>query len=191
MDIASFILGSTYEVMAKNYLAEQVVNNKDGLFLVRQKLRCMDSCDHKKFTEICENILNNMSQDNRAFLVENFTINRAETGPKWSVLLRPVDSRGFMGAEKNPELLLLLRDSSRRKVPTPALLMDVFGITPAEARLTLKLIDGLTLTAAAEALGISRNIARTQLSSVFSKTELNSQTQLVKLVSDTLSNFWL
>ena len=98
---------------------------------------------------------------------------------------------GFMESEKNPELLLLLRDSSRRKVPTPALLMDVFGITPAEARLTLKLINGLSLTAAAEELGISRNTARTQLSSVFSKTDLNSQTQLVKLVSDTLSNYWL
>jgi len=64
-------------------------------------------------------------------------------------------------------------------------------VTLAEARLTLKLLEGLSLTAAAEALGISRNTARTQLSSVFSKTNLNSQTQLVKLVSDVLSDHWL
>ena len=70
-------------------------------------------------------------------------------------------------------------------------MIDIFGVTLAEARLTLKLLEGLSLTAGAEALGISRNTARTQLSSVFSKTNLNSQTQLVKLVSDVLSDHWL
>ena len=106
-------------------------------------------------------------------------------------MIRPVDSGDFMGAENNPELLLLLRDSNRRQLPTPSLLIDIFGVTLAEARLTLKLLEGLSLTAAAEALGVSRNTARTQLSSVFSKTNLNSQTQLVKLVSDVLSDHWL
>jgi DNA-binding CsgD family transcriptional regulator len=70
-------------------------------------------------------------------------------------------------------------------------LIDIFGVTLAEARLTLKLLEGLSLTASAEALGVSRNTARTQLSSVFSKTNLNSQTQLVKLVLDVLSDHWL
>ena len=191
MDIASFILGSNFEVMAKNYLAEQVVKNKDGLFIDHKKLRCINSVEQKKFTGICETILNARSQDNPVFLLENFTLSRSESGAKWSAFIRLVDSQDFMGAETSPELLLLIRDSSRRQIPTPALLMDVFGVTPAEARLTLKLIDGLSLTAAAEELGISRNTARTQLSSVFSKTNLHSQTQLVKLVSDTLSNHWL
>lgn len=191
MDIASFILGSNFEVMAKNYLAEQVVKNKDGLFIEHRKLRCINAVEQKKFTETCKKILQVRQQDHSGFLLENFALSRAEPGAKWSALIRLVDSQDFMGAETSPELLLLIRDSSRRQIPTPALLMDVFGLTPAEARLTLKLIDGLSLTVAAEALGISRNTARTQLSSVFSKTSLNSQTQLVKLVSDTLSNHWL
>ena len=191
MDIASFILGSNFEVMAKNYLAQQVVKNKDGLFIEHKKLCCINAVDQQKFSEICKDIHNARSKDDSVFLLENFALNRSEAGAKWSALIRPVDSQGFMGAETKPELLLLIRDSSRRQLPTPALLIDVFGVTPAEARLTLKLIDGLSLTAAAEALGISRNTARTQLSSVFNKTNLNSQTQLVKLVSDTLSNHWL
>jgi DNA-binding CsgD family transcriptional regulator len=191
MDIASFILGANFEVMAKNYLAEQVVKNKDGLFTDHKKLRCINPVDQQKLTEVCQNILNLRSRDDSAFLLENFELGRARPGANWSALIRPVNSQDFMGAENNPELLLLIRDSSRRQIPTPTLLIDVFGVTPAEARLTLQLIDGLSLTAAAEALGISRNTARTQLSSVFRKTKLHSQTQLVKLVSDTLSNHWL
>ena len=191
MDIASFILGSNYEVMAKNYLAEQVLKNKDGLFLDNKKLYCTNPLDQQKFTDLCDGLLNARAEDDSVFLLENFSLSRGKADARWSALVRPVNSRGFMGAEANPELLLLVRDASRRQIPSPRLLIDVFGVTPAEARLMLKLIDGLSLTAAAQALGISRNTARTQLSAVFSKTRLNSQTQLVKLVSDTLSNHWL
>ena len=38
MGIACFILGANYEVMAKNYLAEMVLSNKDGLSIVGKKL---------------------------------------------------------------------------------------------------------------------------------------------------------
>ena len=191
MGIASFILGANYEVMAKNYLAEHVLKNKDGLSIIGKKLICVDKADQLTLTTMCDTIRQNIAQGNRPQLTDNFTINRPQAGSTWGVLIRPVDSGDFMGAENNPELLLLLRDSNRRQLPTPSLLIDIFGVTLAEARLTLKLLEGLSLTAAAEALGVSRNTARTQLSSVFSKTNLNSQTQLVKLVSDVLSDHWL
>jgi len=191
MGIASFILGANYEVMAKNYLAEHVLKNKDGLSIIGKKLVCIDKADQLTLTTMCDTIRQNIAQGNRPQLADNFTINRPQAGSTWGVLIRPVDSGDFMGAENNPELLLLLRDSNRRQLPTPSLLIDIFGVTLAEARLTLKLLEGLSLTAAAEALGVSRNTARTQLSSVFSKTNLNSQTQLVKLVSDVLSDHWL
>jgi DNA-binding CsgD family transcriptional regulator len=191
MDIASFILGSNFEVMAKNYLAEQVVKNKDGLFMDHKKLRCMNPAEQKKLSDACKSIVAAKSKGDSSFFMENLSLSRSDPSAKWSALIRLVDSHGFMGADTNPELLLLLRDSSRRQIPSPALLMDVFGFTPAEAKITLKLISGLSLTAAAEEIGISRNTARTQLSSVFSKTNLNSQAQLVKMVSDTLSDHWL
>jgi DNA-binding CsgD family transcriptional regulator len=69
-------------------------------------------------------------------------------------------------------------------------LIEVFEVTPAEAKLIAHLVDGLTLTAAAEALGVSRNTARAQLSSIFTKTGVNRQTQLVKLVSDAFATHW-
>ena len=184
MGIACFILGA-------NYLAEMVLSNKDGLSIVGKKLCCVDGDDQLKMTSICANIRQNIAQGKPQQLPDKFTISRPQAVSTWGVLIRPVDSGDFMGAENNPELLLLLRDSNRRQLPTPSLLIDIFGVTLAEARLTLKLLEGLSLTASAEALGVSRNTARTQLSSVFSKTNLNSQTQLVKLVLDVLSDHWL
>jgi hypothetical protein len=120
MGIACFILGANYEVMAKNYLAEMVLSNKDGLSIVGKKLCCVDSDDQLKMTSICANIRQNIAQGKPQQLPDKFTINRPQAVSTWGVLIRPVDSGDFMGAENNPELLLLLRDSNRRQLPTPS-----------------------------------------------------------------------
>ena len=44
------------------------------------------------------------------------------------------------------------------------------------------LADGLSLDEASEALGMSRNTARTHLRSIFSKTGVSRQTLLVRLI---------
>lgn len=56
------------------------------------------------------------------------------------------------------------------------------GITAAEARLVQQLLDGLPLTDAAGKLGISAHTARTQLKSVYAKTGLTGQAQLVRVL---------
>ena len=92
---------------------------------------------------------------------------------KWDVHIRRVSTQNVVFDDGGPELVLLLQGPVRDCAPSQSRLIQVFGLTPAEAKLTAHLIDGLTLTAAAEALGISRNTARAQLSSIFAKTGVN------------------
>lgn len=58
----------------------------------------------------------------------------------------------------------------------------LYGLTPAESTLTLKLLDGLTVDEAAEELSISRNTARCQLRATFAKTGVTRQTELLRLL---------
>ena len=58
-----------------------------------------------------------------------------------------------------------------------------FGLTTAEAALTLKLATGQTLKECSEALGISVNTARNQLQAVFSKTGVKRQPDLILVVT--------
>ena len=118
------------------------------------------------------------------------SIDRTSSDTKWDVRIRTVAPQNLVFDEGGPELVLLLQGPVRDCVPSQSRLIEVFGITPAEAKLVAHLVDGLTLTAAAEALGVSRNTARTQLSSIFTKTGVNRQMQLVKLVSDAFSTHW-
>jgi DNA-binding CsgD family transcriptional regulator len=59
-----------------------------------------------------------------------------------------------------------------------AFLKHKFGLTPAEARLVLRLVAGDTLRVSAAALGIGYETTRTTLKSVFHKTRTCRQAEL-------------
>jgi DNA-binding CsgD family transcriptional regulator len=156
----------------------------------RNLFRCSASSDQKKLEDACHELLKRPSDDEQIRHTSRISIDRTSSDTKWDVHIRTVASQNLLFDEGGPELVLLLQGPVRDCSPSQSRLIEVFGITPAEARLVARLVDGLTLTAAAEALGVSRNTARTQLSSIFTKTGVNRQMQLVKLVSDAFATHW-
>jgi DNA-binding CsgD family transcriptional regulator len=78
--------------------------------------------------------------------------------------------------------ILILDPVGPKSRPNPSLLSQAFGLTSAEAKLAARLADGTSLTEAAEELTISRGTARSQLKTVFMKTETHRQSQLVALL---------
>lgn len=61
-------------------------------------------------------------------------------------------------------------------------LHSLYGLTPAESRLASLLADGKELRQAAEALEVSLHTVRTQLRSLFAKTDTRRQAELVRLL---------
>ncbi|TQF38712.1 hypothetical protein UNPF46_15265 [Bradyrhizobium sp. UNPF46] len=100
------------------------------------------------------------------------------------VVLRtlPVDGAArsvFLGAR----VLLILSNLTPRPAPDPVLIGQAFDLTPAESRLAALLATGTSIAGAAEHLNISRETARNHLKSIFSKTGVHRQSELVTLVS--------
>lgn len=58
----------------------------------------------------------------------------------------------------------------------------IFGLTKAEAKLTLAIVNGMTATEYADKHGVSINTAYSQIKEVLSKTGTRRQAELVKLV---------
>lgn len=85
-------------------------------------------------------------------------------------------------SEDGPHSVLLLIDLDATPLPSAACLEQIFGLTRAEARLTLFLVGGKTLTEIAEMLDLSVATVRTQLKCVFEKTHTHRQAELVVLV---------
>lgn len=85
--------------------------------------------------------------------------------------------------EDGPHSVLLLIDLDATPLPSASSLEQIFGLTPAEARLALLLVDGKTLDEIAQKLHLSVATVRTQLKAVFEKTHTHRQAELVVLVS--------
>ncbi|WP_319799190.1 helix-turn-helix transcriptional regulator [Nitrobacter sp.] len=79
--------------------------------------------------------------------------------------------------------LLVLVDLNTQPAPSEQTLRICFGLSPAEARLALGLAAGQSLNEVAEALGIARETARSQLKAVFSKTNCSRQTELISILT--------
>lgn len=83
-----------------------------------------------------------------------------------------------------PVAMLIVTDHEHKREACKDELRRDFGLTPAEARLALEIIQGDGRAAAAQRLGISVSTARMHLSRIFDKTGVNRQAELVRLLGD-------
>ncbi len=95
------------------------------------------------------------------------------------ILVRPVTA---CSAGCRPLVAVYVRDCDAVPEVESEFVRQIFDLTPAEAAVTGRLTAGLSLEAAAASLAISRNTARAHLRSIFSKSGITRQTELVRLV---------
>lgn len=71
----------------------------------------------------------------------------------------------------------------RRRIASARQLMSMFGLSAAEARMARALCHGETLDEFARAQGVKIPTVKTQLRSVFAKTQTDRQVTMVTLIS--------
>jgi DNA-binding CsgD family transcriptional regulator len=84
------------------------------------------------------------------------------------------------------QAILVLVDLEQRPRPPQEALRTSFALTPAEARIAVRVGAGEDLASISDELGISKETARRQLASVFQKTGVNRQAELVSLLASLL-----
>jgi len=83
---------------------------------------------------------------------------------------------------RQPAVLATLQGECRPGSETAALLTDLFGLLPSEARLAAALADGDRLSDAADRLCLTIETARNYSKKIFAKTGTQGQTDLVRLI---------
>jgi PAS domain-containing protein/DNA-binding CsgD family transcriptional regulator len=112
------------------------------------------------------------------------TISRASGRNPFQVMIIPVtpEANERLGAP-SATALVCIRNPEKRAEINQELLKELYGLSPAEARLCCAIFDSGSLTKATESLGVSRNTGKSQLASVFQKVGVNSQSSLVRELS--------
>lgn len=104
--------------------------------------------------------------------------------PPFRVLLSPLNMAGDSAARARAakHVLMIYEPHADRHVPK-RILRELYGLSDAEAELTLLLFEGESLEAASQRVHISVNTAKTHLHHVFIKCDVHSQGELLQLLS--------
>jgi len=96
----------------------------------------------------------------------------------------PLLGVGRRRVSNQPLVAVFLSTRKGRALPEDAILMTLFDLTPAEARIMSRIAAGQNATALKDELGISTNTMKTHLGRIFAKTGCARQADLVKLMSE-------
>ena len=81
----------------------------------------------------------------------------------------------------HPSAIVFVTDPESKPLPRGLILRQSYNLTPAEASLADKLLEGFDVKESAERMRITENSARTLLKCVFRKTGLSSQSALMRM----------
>jgi DNA-binding CsgD family transcriptional regulator len=98
------------------------------------------------------------------------------------VLVTPLRTQAIHLGKDLPVVAVFISDPDCKAVSESAIFMQLFGLTPAEGRLAHILAAGESLKDAARRLGVAHGTLRSQLKSIFAKTNTNRQSELVRLL---------
>lgn len=101
---------------------------------------------------------------------------------RYCLILFRVSRDDFPDLRDQSLVLAVIQPLDARRVATAQQLMELFGLSAAEARLARALARGESLEYYASAQGIRIPTARSQLRSAFAKTATDRQAELVRLV---------
>ncbi len=98
-----------------------------------------------------------------------------------SVLLRPLPT-GANENEGQPRVMLFITKPGERLPIPPEVVQELFGLTKTEATVTSLLAQGISAEEIAQRLCVSVHTVRTHVRSIFRKTDVSKQTELIHKV---------
>lgn len=175
--VGTVILDHSHKILKMNRFAASILSEQDGVSLSGGRVAFSDSKTDGEFRALLKSAASGVAVDAPELRVE-----RPSGRPDLSVVVRPVSIPDFMHTGSAPAIALLISDPGGKTLVTAQSLRAVFDLTPAEAGIAASLANGMSVSDTAAHLGVALNTVRTHLRSIFSKTGVSRQSQLVHLI---------
>ncbi|MCF6762453.1 helix-turn-helix transcriptional regulator [Pseudomonas fragi] len=183
LSVATIVLDQQGKVLSLNPMASELLEQADGLKLVGGHLEATYPSDNRELQRLVRNAFagdgNNVQQGTVA---EAMSVSRPSGQINLGVVVEAIATRDWAEGKGAPGVVVYIRDAVGRSLASETLTKQLFNLTRAETALAMELANGLSLEEAAEALNVRRNTARAHLRSIFSKTGVRRQTELVRII---------
>jgi len=177
---AVLLINERGEVIRATAAAERLL--RGGIRIVRKRLVSVDIDSTMALDRALHNLLWTRSE---AALSPPVALWREAAMPLLAYPLKLANLASNPFAEGRA--LIVLVDPGRRSRPPEETLRGVFKLTTAEARLAARLAAGAELNDISQELGIAKETGRHHLKSIFTKTHVRRQAELVALLAGLLA----
>ncbi len=178
------LLGEAGSVRFDNRLARAMADDGDG-FRIRDGHLLVDNTQTLRQIVTATDSAIRSARGGDILAGEPITIAKRSGGRPYACLVGTLwgnHLRFDLGILDDPVAVLFVTDPERPQEAPADLLQQLYGLTPAEARILESLVAGQSLKATAAAQNIAYETARFHLTAVFDKTGTSRQTDLVRLV---------
>ena len=181
LSVATIILDEQGRMLNTNALAKALLEEGNGLSLRGRQLHIDGRDINRELQQALEAIIK-AQQAGTTAVVRALRIPRSAGRADLGLVIRPVPAAQGNEGQSSPCATVFISDPDLRESASQQILGDLFELTPAEANLAILLARGLSLAEVSENQQVSQHTARAQLKSIFAKTGVSRQAELVRLV---------
>lgn len=185
--VGTIILDENGKLLNTNNIAQQMLEENDGLATHNNHLQVGNREQASEFQSLVEKVLSRQ-QLNQPGMPEALRVSRPSGRPDLGLVMRPIPTSEWSEGQACPSVVVFISDPELQPETSQQMITRLFGFTPAEATLAMLLTRGLSMAETSEHLSISQHTARAQLKSIFSKTGVSRQAELVRLVMKSVAN---
>lgn len=186
LSVGTVVLDESGKVLEQNLIARELLSSNDGLKLVGGRLEASYPSDNRELQQLIRNAFVR-NAGTPPTIAQAMSVSRPSGQVSLGVVVEPVPSQEWAEGKGQPAAVVYIRDAAGKSLASMAAAKQLFNLTPAETALAMELANGLSLEEAAEALNIRRNTARAHLRSIFSKTGVRRQTELVRIMLNSVA----
>ena len=179
--VGAVILDKKGKILRTNHAAEAILAERDGLSAVNGSLQAVFSTENRELHGLIDGAIKGETSL-RPQLAAGMSVTRTSGRPNLGIVVRTAPLTEWSESPERPALIVIIRDVEQKLQASQSILKRLYGLTPAESALVLKLLEGLTVDEASAQLHISRNTVRCQLRGIFAKTGVTRQTELMRLL---------
>lgn len=181
LSVATIILDEQGRLLNTNAVGKALLDQADGLSLKGQRLHIEGRDINKELQQALGTIIR-AQQSGATSVVRALRVPRPGGRSDLGLVIRPVPTSEWSEGQSSPCAAVFISDPDLQESTSQQTLGELFELTPAEANVATLLARGLSLAQVSAAQGISQHTARAQLKSIFAKTGVSRQAELVRLV---------
>jgi DNA-binding CsgD family transcriptional regulator len=179
--VGVILVTASAQVLFANRSARRLLDNGDGLMMDREGLRTARSRETSALRALIGCTVASCGQG-QSQSGGGLNVTRPNGRRALQVLVSPIRPQQTLHLGERAVAAIYVTDPEQVSERPEVILIRLYGLTPAEAKVAAFIVRGLSARQTAEGLAISYNTVKSHLKRVFAKTGTKRQGDLIRLI---------